>query len=59
MKEKALAFSSGIIASIPSWPWNDGVKTLLLAMLGGIGGMIGKEIFNHIKFKIKRWRTLK
>lgn len=54
MKEKTLAFVSGSAWGILSGIGQEVFTTLLLGIVGGIGGLIGKEIFNYFKKRYGR-----
>ena len=54
MKEKALAFVTGTISGLLTGIGKEIFMTLLLGIVGGIGGLIGKEIYNYIKRRYGR-----
>lgn len=56
MRENILSATCGVISGVLAGIGREGLTTILMGVLGGIGGLIGKELYNHFKKKIKTWK---
>lgn len=54
MNERKIAFISGSFWGMLAGLGGEVLTALVLGIVGGVGGLIGKEIFNYLKVKFKR-----
>jgi hypothetical protein len=56
MKENTLAFISGSVSGMLAGIGQQVLTTAILGIVGGMAGIAGKELYNHLKTKTKSWK---